>query len=585
MFGIYERVDPYEAIVALLIIATVKATMMLISASVTGRTLKRSSATLRHLTWCFALLSSFAFFVGANRVERWQVPVLPEPLNSRVFLAQRVAPNDESPNEIQPAVAVVQDGSKPGQTKPQSAGEGRRGSWQSLVLMVWVIGGLLVLVRFVVGTLRVRRLVRMATPLVESSWTALIEELSQQLKLRRRVRVLRSKESVMPMTCGVFSAHVVLPKEANEWPADRRRVVLLHELVHVKRRDLLTQTLAQIVCAIYWFNPLVWFAVRELRKEQEWACDERVLASGVKASDYAGHLLELGRRFYASDWTAATTTAIVRPSQLEQRMRAILRPAFGRSQSAWIKPASISVLSVVFVLLAGTQLVRSESIKVNPLPLLLPAQPEQQKTTAPARPSDQDNQSPRQTSSPTPTPQPAESNETGDDAMAAEQVFNSFSTQERSNLINNGIGPAYIREMAEVGYRKLTAAQLIALFSNSVRGNYVTSLKSVGYSNLPLPILLSLKTNGITADVIKSFQAVNYADFEALNFPAFTTNGVPPSYLKSMKALGYDKMTPKQIVDMWVAGVTPDFIRDARKRSQTDLSPEELIELKKREKP
>jgi beta-lactamase regulating signal transducer with metallopeptidase domain len=585
MLGSSDLIHIDQGLVALLIIATLKATIMLAGARVAGLMLKRNSATVRHLVWCVALLSSLVFLVGANKLERWELPVLPKPLSADGAFARQVSPNNESPNETQPAVASVQGETKPGSARAPSVDKPLRMSWQSLVLLVWAVGMLLVLLRLIVGTIRVRRIVRNATPLTDSSWSGLIDELSRELRFARPVKVLRSNQSVMPITCGVLSPVVLLPNGADEWSVDRRRVVLLHELIHVKRRDLLTQTLAQLVCALYWFNPLVWFAVAQLRKEQEWACDERVVAAGIKASDYAGHLLELGRKFSARDWTAVTTTAIVRRSQLEQRLRAILQPAFQQSRSKLMKAASISVLSVVFVLLAGTQLVGTERVTVNPLPLIVSPQSNQEKPSAPAKQSPPGNQSPRQTPSPTPTTEPA-SNETGDDEMAAaEQAFNSFSAQERNNLMNNGIGPAYIQEMAGVGYRKLTAAQLIALFSNSVRANYVTSLDSVGYRNLPLPILLSLKTNGITADVIKSFQAVKYADFEALNFPAFTTNGVPPSYLKSMKALGYDKMTPKQIVDMWVAGVTPDFVRDASKRSQTNLSPEELIELKKREKP
>jgi beta-lactamase regulating signal transducer with metallopeptidase domain len=574
--------DPSDVVdegVFILLIATLKATVMLAGAGVAGRIFKNSSAALRHVVWCVGILSSLIFFVGANRLEQWKVPVLPEPMFSDQRLAVQVSPSQK---ENQPAIGVVQNESP---AAPAQGGD-ETGSvwWKSLVLLVWLIGVLLVLTRFVVGTLRVRGLVRAATPLTDSSWSGLMCELSRQLKLRRFVRVLRSQQSVMPMTSGVLFPVVLLPQDAVEWSADRLRVVLLHELIHVKRRDLLTQTLAQLVCAIYWFNPLVWFAVRQLRKEQEWACDERVLGTGIKAADYVGHLLEIGRGVYTRNLPMATTTAIVRRSQLEQRLRAILKPAFpGRASTTAM---SISALSVVFVLLAGTELVGSERITIgNPLPLAVAAQSPQSKPSAQAKQSPQSAESPRQSPSPSPAPAPpAEPKQTGDDEMA-EQVFNSFSAEERNRLMNNGIGPAYIKEMAGAGYRKLTANQLIALFSNSVRADYVSSLDSVGYPNISPAELIALRTNGITADVIKSFQAVKYADFQAGNYIAFRSNGVTPSYLKSMSGVGFDKLTPKQIVDMWVVGITADFIRETRQRGRTNPSPEELIELKKREKP
>lgn len=574
--------DVVDEGVFILLIATFKATVMLAGAGVAGRVLKNSSAAFRHVVWCVGIISSLVFVVGANRLEQWRVPVFPEPISSPKRWAIQ---NDEFVSKNQPALAVVQNESRSGTVPAQTVDDKVSVSWRSLVLMVWLIGALLVLARFVAGTLRVRRLVRSATALTDPSWSGLINELSRRLKLARSVRVLRSQQSVMPMTSGVWFPIVLLPPDADEWSLDRRRVVLLHELIHVKRRDLLTQTLAQLVCAIYWFNPLAWVAVRQLRKEQEWACDERVLTMGIKASDYAGHLLEIGRGTYAKDLPVATTTAIVRRSQLEQRLLAILKPAFPGRGSTPIKAGSIAALCVVFVLLAGTELVRGETIAAgNPSPIAVEAQSSQPGPPAQAKQSPQSNQSPRQNPSPSPAPQAEPKQTAGDDEMA-EQVFNSFSAEERNRLMSNGIGPAYIKEMAGAGYQKLTANQLIALFSNSVRADYVSSLDSVGYPDISPNELIALRTNGITADVIKSFQAVKYANFQAGNYIAFRSNGVTPFYLKSMSAVGFDKLTPKQIVDMWVVGITADFIRETRQRGQTNLSPEELIELKKREKP
>src|ERR1044071_5890816 len=60
-----------------------------------------------------------------------------------------------------------------------------------------------------------------------------------------------------------------------------------------------------------------------------------------------------------------------------------------------------------------------------------------------------------------------------------------FSVQDQNRLVNNGIGPAYILELKNAGYRDLTVAQLVALRSNGVHADYIAALKSVGFAGLP----------------------------------------------------------------------------------------------------
>ena len=69
--------------------------------------------------------------------------------------------------------------------------------------------------------------------------------------------------------------------------------MLLHELAHVKRLDCLTHLIAQIVRAIYWFNPLSWVAVRQMQAERQRACDDLVTGAGIRPRRYAPQILEI----------------------------------------------------------------------------------------------------------------------------------------------------------------------------------------------------------------------------------------------------------------------------------------------------
>ena len=135
---------------------------------------------------------------------------------------------------------------------------------------------------------------------------------------------------------------VLLPAAAAYWPEERRRVVLLHELAHVKRRDYLTQVMAQLVCALYWFNPLVWLAARQMCVEREGACDDLVLAGGCKASEYAGHLVEIAGSFRRVPQMAAI--AMARSPQLAGRIAAIVDASRNRRLRS---PAALAILALI----------------------------------------------------------------------------------------------------------------------------------------------------------------------------------------------------------------------------------------------
>ena len=73
---------------------------------------------------------------------------------------------------------------------------------------------------------------------------------------KRSVSIRQSEAVTVPMVWGLFRPVVLLPADAGEWEPEQQRAVMLHELAHIQRQDWLMQTMAQITCAVYWFNPL-----------------------------------------------------------------------------------------------------------------------------------------------------------------------------------------------------------------------------------------------------------------------------------------------------------------------------------------
>jgi TonB family protein len=147
---------------------------------------------------------------------------------------------------------------------------------------------------------------------------------------------------------------ILLPAYAAEWSGEKREVVLNHERAHVARRDWLWQVFGRLVAAAFWFHPLVWVAVAAMRREAERAADDRVLASGAAAPDYAAQLLEVARRMNGA--APVFAIAMTRGSEVESRVREILDGSRSRSQArTWTRAAIVLCCAGLLLPLAAMQ--------------------------------------------------------------------------------------------------------------------------------------------------------------------------------------------------------------------------------------
>jgi hypothetical protein len=143
---------------------------------------------------------------------------------------------------------------------------------------------------------------------------------------------------------GLVRPQILVPAGSEEWSSGCVRVVLLHELAHIRRHDWIVQVLAGVLRAVYWFDPLIWIASSRLRHESERACDDLVVSHDIDAHEYAGHLLALARVLNrgVATWTPAPSMA--GPSSLRQRIAAILDPAATHARARRSAVASVAVL-------------------------------------------------------------------------------------------------------------------------------------------------------------------------------------------------------------------------------------------------
>jgi beta-lactamase regulating signal transducer with metallopeptidase domain len=326
-----------------------RGTVLLFFAWLATIVLRRSAAAVRHLVWASALagmllLPAFARVVPAIHVG-WLSDVWPN----------ITAPRETPPPPVAPVALPRQSTNAPALVRVVEPRKSIKevafnfpstprpvidvGVW---VALTWIVGVMALLLRAVAGLFQLSRWARRAETVHDAEWLSLTQRLAREMEIGRPVTLLQSDRACVPMTWGVVYPRILLPLDADAWLGGRRTVVLLHELAHIKRLDTLTQLIAQLSTAVFWFHPGVWFAAKAMRREREHACDDFVLDAGARASDYAHSLLQIAR-LLVSGAPAAAALAMARKSELEGRLLAILDPRIDRRPVSRIRLAVASV--------------------------------------------------------------------------------------------------------------------------------------------------------------------------------------------------------------------------------------------------
>ena len=322
--------------------------------------LRRSSASMRHLVWSVAMASFILTPILSASMPKWRIVPSwstldrsgPDTTQRQIarLPTQPIEPevrNPEIPGDTNPTVSAVKlEARLP--SRPAAASHPVLPSLSSIAFAVWLSGCCFVLLRTAPSRIVLLRISSSAVPVRSGAIRDAIGDILGKFEIRRRVDACLSDRRGTPMTWGLLHAHLLLPSEASDWDMSRLRAVLLHELAHVKRRDTVTHVFAQLVLAIFWFHPLVWVAVRRLREESEFACDDLVLRSGVKASDYAEILLGI----LVPRSVPSPALAMAGQSDMEGRLRAILDEKLDRrsiSRGLIIAGTIVALLSTASV--------------------------------------------------------------------------------------------------------------------------------------------------------------------------------------------------------------------------------------------
>jgi hypothetical protein len=443
------------------------------------------------------------------------------------------------------------------------------------------------------------------------------------------VAQLRLADGASPMTWGIRRPAVAIPAAVAEWPAARREPVLRHELAHVARRDCLTQALASLACALYWFHPGAWVAARRMRLERELACDDRVLAAGARPSGYARELLEMANALARSASPALAVSMASRPN-LETRLRAAIDPARVRTEPGRRVRLGAGVLA------AGIVATVSAAQAATPAPVTPPASPAIH-TQRPVAPRAADAAAPSPVS--TAEDRTVAAGTSGSDAAAPasaaqeelrgewridpsgqsgmvqlsmvaggnttglpvprsrlEGLAESGSTRfqvrgeagvvEFTGSMNGGHGTGSFRFTPDRGFAaQLTRRGLEAPSTYDQMRMTISGATLAGADALlaALPTrpgtqdLTRLFTHSIAPDDIRGIVAAGYRDITAEQVVRLKSHGIDAALLGEYQRQGDASLAPEMVIRMHNHGVTPEDVRAAGERAGRPVDPQMII--------
>jgi HEAT repeat protein/beta-lactamase regulating signal transducer with metallopeptidase domain len=330
-----------------------KGAVVLLVAWIATRALSKQPAALRHLVWT-AAFGGLLVMPLLSAATPMRVPLLTNAASARSSGVAAVNKSGdvlaaEQRDEPLPAATHVIGETDVNPISSPTSTSSVLPAWSASewLLAVWLLGALAFGLRLLAGFVAVRR-TRRAPEADDESLRAALAMASQRAGLRVPPQLVVSDGVAMPCAYGLLHPVVVLPADARGWSQDRLELVLLHEATHISRGDYVTHLLAEFARVLHWYNPLVWLASRQLRAEAERATDERVMHSGARASDYAGHLLEIVRGASAHR-VPVPMLPLAQRSEFEGRLIAILE--YAGSQRLRARAAAFTVAAAAGLVL------------------------------------------------------------------------------------------------------------------------------------------------------------------------------------------------------------------------------------------
>lgn len=185
-----------------------------------------------------------------------------------------------------------------------------------------------------------------------------LKECKESMGIKRAVKLKVTDAVEGPALIGVFRPQILLPASVEEEFTEKElKYIFLHELVHYKRKDILVNWVMLILLVVHWFNPVLWYAYRRMREDQELSCDHKAISyvKGSEVKEYGYTIIKLLTKRSNIPNSHLLFTANFSSDKLQIKRRIMMITKFRRKSILWSALGLVVVAAFMLVALTNAK--------------------------------------------------------------------------------------------------------------------------------------------------------------------------------------------------------------------------------------
>jgi len=462
------------------------------------------------------------------------------------------------------------------------------------IFMIWVAGVMLFSVYHFLGWRRARGFARRGASPVPPEWQTRFEKLCDEFRVTRFVSVLSSSLVKVPCVVGWMKPVILVPVSMFTClDPSEVEMILLHELAHVRRYDVLVNMIQAAMETLFFFNPAIWWLSRQIRIEREDCCDDTAILRTGNRLRYARALtnLEELRMFQTNFGSALTGTP------LRRRVERIVGATRPRLYSSALSLSGLLVIASLIVVVFGSLGSSNESAVLAG---------EKIKATQTFNPGPDDLRGEWETEM------------DGDQlkilvygrrssgmsyVLAPDQVADLIGQGQRTFQIVRDAGTlclegtlkerhgevdgsgnwyfrpdtAYVHFMSRYGFPENDRQKVLSFAIFDISRAYLGELRDVGYADVPYDRLLSMRIQGVTADDAREFERLGCGHLTPDELISARIHGITTGFVKSFRDAGFADLSYKSFVRLRAFNLDVDDFKDCYRHRFMDLSEDNMV--------